>query len=86
MTTQKSPGTMNHERWLEERQERGKLVYSVAEAAEALGISRPTLYALLHREDFPSFRVGGRVLVSVEGLRLWVAAQTGATEGGQTDG
>lgn len=86
MTTQKSPGTMNHERRLEERQERGKLVYSVAEAAEALGISRPTLYALLHREDFPSFRVGGRVLVSVEGLRRWVEAQAGGIEGGAEDG
>lgn len=86
MTTQKSPGTMNHERRLEERQERGKLVYSVAEAAEALGISRPTVYTLIHRKDFPSFKVGNRTLISISGLQQWVAAQTGATDGGRTDG
>lgn len=63
-----------------------KLTYSVAEAAEVLGISRPKVYDLLHRDDFPSFKIGGRVLVSVEGLRHWVAAQVGGTEGSQTDG
>ena len=43
------------------------LAVSAAEAARLLGISRPTLYQLLNREDFPSFRVGNRVLVSVAG-------------------
>lgn len=60
-----------------------KLVYSVAEAAEVLGISRPKVYDLLRRDDFPSFKVGGRVLVSVEGLRQWVAVQAGRTEGAE---
>lgn len=63
-----------------------KLTYSVSEVAEVLGISRPKVYDLLHRDDFPSFKVGGRVLVSVEGLRKWVAAQAGGTEGGAEDG
>lgn len=48
------------------------LAVSAAEAARLLGVSRPTLYTLLNREDFPSFRVGNRVLVSVDGLRNWV--------------
>lgn len=45
-------------------------------AAKLLGVSRPTLYTLLNRSDFPSFRVGNRVLISVAGLREWIAMQT----------
>ncbi len=52
------------------------LAVSAAEAARLLGISRPTLYQLLNRQDFPSFRVGGRVLVSVSGLQAWIDHQT----------
>ena len=54
-----------------------KVTLSVTETAAALGVSRPTVYTLLHRQDFPAFRVGGRTLVSAEGLRDWVAAQAG---------
>ena len=61
-----------------------RLAYSPAEAAEALGISRPTLYnTLLNRPGFPVFRVGGRVLISTEGLREWVRRQA---EGGEENG
>lgn len=58
-----------------------KLTYSVSEVAEVLGISRPKVYDLLHRDDFPSFKVGGRVLISVDGLRRWVEAQAAREEG-----
>ena len=54
-----------------------KLAYSTAEAAEVLGVSRPVIYTLIKRADFPAFKLGTRTLVSVEGLREWVAAQTG---------
>lgn len=52
------------------------LAVSAAEAARLLGVSRPTLYQLLNRDDFPSFRVGNRVLVSVSGLQDWIERQT----------
>lgn len=52
------------------------LAVGAAEAARLLGISRPTLYRLLNREDFPSFRVGNRVLISVAGLQSWIDKQT----------
>ena len=52
------------------------LAVSAAEAARLLGVARPTLYQLLNREDFPSFRVGNRVLVSVAGLQEWIERQT----------
>ena len=52
-----------------------KLTYSPAETAQILGISRPTVYSLLRRADFPAFKVGSRTLVSAEGLRVWVETQ-----------
>lgn len=52
-----------------------KMAYSSAEVAEVLGISRPTVYTLLKRIDFPSFKIGTRTLVPVDGLREWVAQQ-----------
>ena len=53
-----------------------KLAYSITEAAQVLGVSRPTLYALLDQPGFPTFRVGNRRLISVEGLRDWIRSQT----------
>lgn len=53
-----------------------KLAYSVAEVAQVLGVSKPTVYTLVKRDDFPVFKLGARTLVSVEGLRAWVEAQT----------
>ena len=55
-----------------------KLAYSITEAAQVLGVSRPTLYALLDQPGFPAFRVGNRRLISVEGLRDWVRNQAQA--------
>ena len=59
-----------------------KLTYSVAETAQVLGVSKPTVYNLIHREDFPAFRIGGRMLISVDGLRDWVLAQTAGSSVG----
>lgn len=52
-----------------------KLAYSATEAAQALGVSRSTVYQLMKRADFPSFKVGIRTLISAEGLREWVKGQ-----------
>ena len=52
-----------------------KVALTVSETAAALGVSRPTVYKLLRRADFPGFRVGSRQLVSREGLARWVAEQ-----------
>lgn len=52
-----------------------RLTYSPAETAKILGVSRPTVYQLMKRDDFPAFKVGARTLVSAEGLRAWVQAQ-----------
>ena len=51
------------------------LAVSAGEAARLLGVSRLTVYQLMGREDFPSFKVGTRTLISVEGLREWIRKQ-----------
>lgn len=52
------------------------LAVSASVAARLLGVSKPTIYQYIHREDFPSFKLGNRTLVSVEGLKKWIEAQT----------
>ena len=52
-----------------------KITLSVTATAAALGVSRPTVYQLIKRSDFPVLRVGGRTLISADGLRSWVEAQ-----------
>lgn len=54
-----------------------RLTLSVTEAAEALGISRRSMYELLHKEGFPTLKVGGRRLISRELLAEWVREQAG---------
>ena len=52
-----------------------KLAVSPAECAQLLGVSWPKVYDLIHRSDFPAFKLGTRTLISVEGLREWVKKQ-----------
>ena len=40
-----------------------KLTYNAPELALLLGISRSAAYNLMHRADFPSFRISKRLLV-----------------------
>lgn len=54
-----------------------ELTYTVTQAAEALGISRRSMYDLLHKEGFPTLKVGGRRLISRELLAEWVRTQAG---------
>ena len=41
-----------------------RLVYSVTEAAELLGISRSTAYELVTRGELPTVRLGRRLIVT----------------------
>lgn len=54
-----------------------ELTYNVTEAAQALGISRRSMYILIHLEGFPTLMVGGRRLISKELLAEWVRQQAG---------
>ena len=52
-----------------------KLTLNITEAAAMLGVSRPSMYNILHRDGFPSFKIGGRVMISRAGLERWVDEQ-----------
>ena len=43
---------------------------------KVLGVSSTTEYELLHQKDFPSVRVGSRLIVPKEKFREWVNSQT----------
>lgn len=49
-----------------------KRALSVTEMVETLGISRTTAYELVNREDFPSMRIGQRIIVPVDALDRWL--------------
>lgn len=59
-----------------------KVAYNVAEAARALGVSRPTMYRLLDRPDFPKVRIGTRVIIPCRLFAEWLEreAEGGATQ------
>lgn len=49
-----------------------RLAISVIELAEQLGIGKTIAYQLVKRDDFPSVRIGDRILIPVDGLREWL--------------
>ena len=49
-----------------------KTTMSVRELADQLGISLPKAYALVKSEDFPSIRVGTRILIPIEAYHEWL--------------
>ena len=56
----------------------GRLLLSVAEAAEVLGVGASTVYQLTRRKDFPAFKIGDkRTVISAPALERWVEAQIG---------
>lgn len=48
---------------------------NVEEAAKLLGVSRPTLYQIIRRSDFPAYKIAGRVLIDYESLKEWSRKQ-----------
>ena len=58
-----------------------ELTYSITEAAEALGISRRMMYSLIHKEGFPTLKVGRCRKISRELLVEWVRTQPGGQKG-----
>lgn len=58
-----------------------KVTLSVTEVAEVLGVSRPVVYQLLHRADFPSFKIGNRTVVPRLALEQWANDQVKISKG-----
>ena len=49
-----------------------KSTISVQELARQMGISLPKAYELVKQPDFPTLRVGNRILIPVEGFYAWL--------------
>ena len=60
--------------------ERSRLVLTVGETAELLGLGRTATYEALRRGDLPGLRVGHRWIVPTHALDVWLArvSQTGS--------
>ena len=49
-----------------------RLAYSPAELAEVMGVSRPTVYKLLGKKDFPRLKIGRRTVIPSEAVKRWM--------------
>ena len=58
-----------------------KLTYTVKEMAEAVGVSLPTAYEMIHIHDFPVIRVGRKVIIPIASLKLWLERRAAGQEG-----
>ena len=49
--------------------------------AQVLGISPSSGYELLHQQDFPTLKIGNRIVVPKEAFIQWVKRNTGRGDG-----
>lgn len=54
---------------------KNKLAYTLAEAAEAINVSVPTMRSLVHQPGFPAFRAGKRWVIPVAEFEAWLGRQ-----------
>ena len=52
------------------------LLLNAKQLADLLGVSDSSVYELIHEDDFPSLRIGKRIVVPKEELRKWITAHT----------
>lgn len=53
-----------------------KMALNITETANALGLSRQSIYKLIYNDpSFPVLRIGKSVRISVEGLKEWIKKQ-----------
>ncbi len=58
-----------------------KIMLSVGEASQLIGISERNVYTLIRKGDFPSFKLGGRRFVNRKQLEKWCAERAGCADG-----
>ena len=52
------------------------LLLNVKQLADLLGVSDSSVYELIQEDDFPSLRIGKRIVIPKEELRVWISART----------
>ncbi len=63
---------LNLENGIRHTQNELPLTVTIEEAARLLNISLPTAYELARKQNFPSFRIGKKILISRSGLQAWI--------------
>ena len=62
------------------RYENLPLFLNAATVAKVLGIAPSSSYELMHEKDFPTLRIGNRIVVPKEAFIRWVEQHTGGAE------
>ena len=52
------------------------LLLNVKQLADLLGVSDSSVYELIQEDGFPSLRIGKRIVIPKEELRVWISART----------
>ena len=52
------------------------LLLNVETVAKVLGVSDSSVYELIQEDDFPSLRIGKRIVIPKEELREWISTRT----------
>ena len=52
------------------------LLLNTKQLADLLGVSDSSVYELIQEDDFPSLRIGKRIVVPKEELRNWISTHT----------
>ena len=52
------------------------LLLNVKQLADLLGVSDSSVYELIQEDDFPSLRIGKRIVIPKGELRKWISAHT----------
>ena len=56
------------------------LFLSADTVAKMLGIAPSSAYELMHEKDFPTLRIGNRMVVPKEKFIAWIEEQTGGAQ------
>ena len=56
------------------------LFLNAATIAKVLGVAPSSSYELMHEKDFPTLRIGNRIVVLKEAFIRWVEQHTGESE------
>lgn len=77
MTTQSNDrGDIQNEEIRIHKLRRTALLLNVKQLADLLGVSDSSVYELIQEDDFPSLRIGKRIVIPKEELRKWISAHT----------
>ena len=52
------------------------LLLNVKQLAGLLGVSDSSAYELIQEDDFPSVRIGNRIVIPKDELRKWISTNT----------